>query len=169
MPQPLFGSKKWDRRAIDLVLDRASGIAKDASPARVETPYQKWKRESEETQSSFVQRPPNFATSTARDKFNWRDQTPPATPLGKREIRALKVIAAAEEAGRDLCESEINGSSEVTIWKMTLRGLLHDRTVKRPYLRLTTKGKEAFAELCENEDRQARVARMKAWQEPVDD
>jgi len=45
IPQPLFGSKRWDRKAIDLALDRASGIPTTANTENQETPYQKWKRE----------------------------------------------------------------------------------------------------------------------------
>lgn len=44
MPAPLFGSKRWDRKAIDLALDKASGL--DQGSDATETPYQKWKRES---------------------------------------------------------------------------------------------------------------------------
>lgn len=43
MPQPLFGSKRWDRRAIDLALDKASGIANDNSPAE-EDLVERWLR-----------------------------------------------------------------------------------------------------------------------------
>ncbi|MEQ9247356.1 MAG: hypothetical protein RLO21_15335 [Nitratireductor sp.] len=44
LPAPLFGSKKWDKKAIDAALDRASGL--ERSVTETETPYQKWKRES---------------------------------------------------------------------------------------------------------------------------
>lgn len=42
MPAPLFGSKRWDRCAIDATLDKASGLDNGASK---ETPLEKWKRE----------------------------------------------------------------------------------------------------------------------------
>jgi len=29
MPKPLFGSKRWDKKAIDEALDKASGLAND--------------------------------------------------------------------------------------------------------------------------------------------
>lgn len=29
MPKPLFGSKRWDKKAIDDALDKASGLAND--------------------------------------------------------------------------------------------------------------------------------------------
>ena len=41
MPAPLFGSKRWDRKAIDLVLDKASGLEQGVTN---EDPYEKWKR-----------------------------------------------------------------------------------------------------------------------------
>lgn len=44
IPPPLFGSKRWDRCAIDSVLDKASNLDK-GGPA-TETAYEKWKRES---------------------------------------------------------------------------------------------------------------------------
>ncbi|WP_163269675.1 helix-turn-helix transcriptional regulator [Chelativorans alearense] len=56
MPAPVFGSKRWDREAIDAALDRESGIASSVKPeteyqrrkrerALEETPLQKWRRE----------------------------------------------------------------------------------------------------------------------------
>lgn len=44
MPAPLFGSKRWDKRAIDATLDKASDLD-NGSPVKVETEYQKRKRE----------------------------------------------------------------------------------------------------------------------------
>lgn len=42
LPQPLPGTRRWDRHAIDAALDRMSGLAKD-EPAE-ETDYDRWKR-----------------------------------------------------------------------------------------------------------------------------
>jgi hypothetical protein len=39
---PIPGTTKWDRKAIDLSLDRASGLA---SPSAELSPYQRWKAE----------------------------------------------------------------------------------------------------------------------------
>lgn len=45
MPRPLFGSRRWDRKAIDIALDKASGLALPVS-AIDEDPLDKWLRES---------------------------------------------------------------------------------------------------------------------------
>ena len=41
LPAPLFGSKRWDKKAIDAALDRASGLEQGVAN---EDPYEKWKR-----------------------------------------------------------------------------------------------------------------------------
>lgn len=43
MPGPIPGTYKWDRKAIDAALDRASGIASASGDEM--TPYQRWKAE----------------------------------------------------------------------------------------------------------------------------
>lgn len=43
MPKPLPGTRRWDRKAIDAALDKASGIQPPASPAEQEDPYIAWK------------------------------------------------------------------------------------------------------------------------------
>lgn len=43
LPQPLFGSKRWDRKALDVALDKASGIAND-NAADEEDPFERWIR-----------------------------------------------------------------------------------------------------------------------------
>lgn len=43
MPRPLFGSKRWDKRAIDAQLDEASGLAVPMA-ANEEDPYDRWLR-----------------------------------------------------------------------------------------------------------------------------
>lgn len=45
IPQPLFGSKRWDKAAIDAALDKASGLNHTASSAPTEDPLEKWLRE----------------------------------------------------------------------------------------------------------------------------
>lgn len=47
IPQPLFGSKRWDKAAIDAALDRASGITREIPQAKEEDPLEKWLRECE--------------------------------------------------------------------------------------------------------------------------
>lgn len=48
IPKPLPGTRRWDRKAIDLALDRASGIeALSTAPDDEECPLEKWKREDE--------------------------------------------------------------------------------------------------------------------------
>ncbi len=42
MPPPIYGTRKWDKRAIDAKLDEISGIG---SAADDEDPYEKWMRE----------------------------------------------------------------------------------------------------------------------------
>jgi hypothetical protein len=44
LPQSLPGSRRWDRRAVDAALDRASGIR--AAPE--ESAFQRWKRDRDE-------------------------------------------------------------------------------------------------------------------------
>lgn len=47
MPKPLFGSRKWDKNAIDAALDKASGLVRDrvAKPeAEDEDPVAAWLR-----------------------------------------------------------------------------------------------------------------------------
>ena len=39
IPGPIKGTKRWDRKAIDLALDKASGIAATSEPSA----YDKWK------------------------------------------------------------------------------------------------------------------------------
>ena len=44
MPRPIVGTRRWDRRAIDRMLDKLSGIT---SPVTDEDPFEAWKREQE--------------------------------------------------------------------------------------------------------------------------
>lgn len=44
LPKPLPGTRRWDRKAIDLALDQASGIVAPAAMSE-EDPYEMWKRE----------------------------------------------------------------------------------------------------------------------------
>jgi hypothetical protein len=49
VPGPIPGTTRWDKKALDLALDRASGIA-SASPAKPElSPFQRWKIEYDRT------------------------------------------------------------------------------------------------------------------------
>ncbi|WP_131818961.1 hypothetical protein [Rhizobium sp. LCM 4573] len=47
MPPPIFGTRKWDKRAIDAKLDDISGLATD----RKEDRYEKWMREQGATEA----------------------------------------------------------------------------------------------------------------------
>lgn len=40
MPRPLPGTRRWDARAIDLALDKLSGLADAAAPAGA---YERWR------------------------------------------------------------------------------------------------------------------------------
>lgn len=44
LPGPIPGTTRWDRRAIDAALDRASGII---APSDQISPYKRWKAERE--------------------------------------------------------------------------------------------------------------------------
>lgn len=44
VPAPLPGTRRWDRKAIDIVLDRLSGIESPVAPPE-ENPLEKWMRE----------------------------------------------------------------------------------------------------------------------------
>ncbi|MNW08752.1 hypothetical protein D3C71_2055960 [compost metagenome] len=41
MPQPIAGTRRWDKRAIDARLDELSGLSVNDN----EDPYEKWMRE----------------------------------------------------------------------------------------------------------------------------
>lgn len=75
MPQPVFDSRRWDLKAIDLILDRESGIPTEA-PAEEEDAFQRWERE-----NGIEPLGNTTSSNTAWRKFHWRDQTPPTTPL----------------------------------------------------------------------------------------
>jgi len=47
MPAPLFGSKRWDKKAIDARLDKASGLEQGISASELaqDTPFQRRLRE----------------------------------------------------------------------------------------------------------------------------
>jgi len=43
IPRALPGTSRWDRKALDAALDRASGLVTESAPEL--TPYQRWKAE----------------------------------------------------------------------------------------------------------------------------
>lgn len=43
IPGPIHGTTRWDRKAIDAALDRASGLVTESAGEL--TPYQRWKAE----------------------------------------------------------------------------------------------------------------------------
>jgi hypothetical protein len=45
MPKPLPGTRRWDRKAIDLALDKLSGIEASPPDQEDEDPLEKWMRE----------------------------------------------------------------------------------------------------------------------------
>jgi hypothetical protein len=45
VPGPIAGTQRWDRKAIDLALDRASGIQSASGDAV--SPYEEWRRRRE--------------------------------------------------------------------------------------------------------------------------
>ena len=49
MPGPVLGTTRWDRRAIDAVLDKASGLETRGVP---EDAFDRWKRERHEKSTS---------------------------------------------------------------------------------------------------------------------
>lgn len=46
-PKPLHGTRRWDRKAIDLALDKLSGIVLPSVVPEDECPLEEWKREDE--------------------------------------------------------------------------------------------------------------------------
>jgi predicted DNA-binding transcriptional regulator AlpA len=51
IPKPLHGTRRWDRKAIDLALDNASAIPSPSiASADDECPLEKWMREDEARQ-----------------------------------------------------------------------------------------------------------------------
>jgi hypothetical protein len=47
IPKPLPGTRRWDRKAIDLALDKASQIASPSVVPEPEDPFLEWKRNDE--------------------------------------------------------------------------------------------------------------------------
>jgi hypothetical protein len=47
IPKPLPGTRRWDRKAIDLALDNASQIAAPSVAPEPEDPFMEWKRNNE--------------------------------------------------------------------------------------------------------------------------
>lgn len=45
IPKPLPGTRRWDRKAIDLALDKVSGIAASLGVPEPEDPFLEWKRD----------------------------------------------------------------------------------------------------------------------------
>jgi predicted DNA-binding transcriptional regulator AlpA len=43
-PKPLPGTRRWDRKAIDLALDKASGISPAAEREDVDAAFTKWEQ-----------------------------------------------------------------------------------------------------------------------------
>nr|WP_246562946.1 hypothetical protein [Bradyrhizobium liaoningense] len=43
VPKAIAGTNRWDRKALDAALDRASGLVTDSAAEL--TPYQRWKAE----------------------------------------------------------------------------------------------------------------------------
>lgn len=43
VPGPIPGTTRWDRKALDRALDRASGLVPDSSPEL--SPFQRWEAE----------------------------------------------------------------------------------------------------------------------------
>jgi hypothetical protein len=43
VPGPIPGTTRWDRKALDAALDRASGLVSESAPEM--SPYQRWRAE----------------------------------------------------------------------------------------------------------------------------
>ncbi len=56
IPKPLPGTRRWDRKAIDMALDRISGIESPVSAPEPEDPFLEWKREDEEREATKAKR-----------------------------------------------------------------------------------------------------------------
>lgn len=52
VPGPLPGTRRWDRKALDLALDKASGIVASSTATEEECPLEKWMREDAARQSA---------------------------------------------------------------------------------------------------------------------
>ena len=55
IPKPLPGTRRWDRKAIDLALDKASGIETPAVSSG-ESEFETWKRKYEARKAAKVNR-----------------------------------------------------------------------------------------------------------------
>jgi hypothetical protein len=56
VPKPLPGTRRWDRKAIDLALDKASGIATPVVVPDDENSLENWKRKYEARKAAKVKR-----------------------------------------------------------------------------------------------------------------
>lgn len=56
IPKPLPGTRRWDRKAIDLALDRISGIATPSIAPETDDPYLEWKRNDEAREAAKMKR-----------------------------------------------------------------------------------------------------------------
>jgi hypothetical protein len=56
IPKPLPGTRRWDRKAIDLALDRISGIESPVVAAEPEDPFLEWERKYEERNRARMKR-----------------------------------------------------------------------------------------------------------------
>lgn len=45
IPPPIPGTNRWDRKALDLALDKASGLPSDVVAGDETSPYQRWRAE----------------------------------------------------------------------------------------------------------------------------
>jgi hypothetical protein len=43
VPPPIPGTARWDKKALDAALDRASGIVPTSSPEKELSPFERWK------------------------------------------------------------------------------------------------------------------------------
>jgi hypothetical protein len=45
VPPPIPGTNRWDKKALDLALDKASGLSSDIGTGDDTSPYQRWRTE----------------------------------------------------------------------------------------------------------------------------
>jgi hypothetical protein len=63
-PKPLPGTRRWDRKAIDLALDKISGIPAAPSTVSFEDEYAEWKREYD-ARKAALERDPEYIRKEA--------------------------------------------------------------------------------------------------------
>lgn len=147
MPQAIYGTRKWDKRAIDAKLDEISGLA---ATEKVD-PYEKWMREhggSENRKSSSYAHGTDVALWRA-EKEKRRAKYKPQMGLSGKLENALMFMAKNPECDT---AASIPGTGQMML----------DELIAAGAVRLVGTEKQAFRYAL-TEEGAAEAARIKKW------